>query len=109
MVADYGFLERKNNDSGNTNEEDMFDVALEDAAKEDRQSRSSRDRKGRDGGGPPHKRQKKDQKFGFGGKKRFSKSGDAVSTGDMSGFSAKRMKDKKGGTKRLGKSRRAKA
>ena len=87
----------------------MFDVALEDAAKEDRQSRSSRDRGGRDSGGPPHKRQKKDQKFGFGGKKRFSKSGDAVSTGDMSGFSAKKMKGKKGGTKRLGKSRRAKA
>ncbi len=32
------------------------------------------------------KRQKRDQKFGFGGKKRFSKSGDAMSSGDVSGF-----------------------
>jgi rRNA-processing protein EBP2 len=51
-------------------------------------------RGGRNGdAGPKAKRQKKDEKYGFGGKKRYSKSGDAVSTGDMSGFSAKRMKD----------------
>lgn len=42
--------------------------------------------------GPRFKRQKKDAKFGFGGKKRFSKSGDAASSGDMRGFSAGRMK-----------------
>jgi rRNA-processing protein EBP2 len=55
------------------------------------------------------KRQKKDQKFGFGGKKRFSKSGDAVSSGDLRDFSAAKMKGKRsGGTKqRPGKSRRA--
>ena len=53
------------------------------------------------------KRQKKDDKHGFGGKKRFSKSTDAASTGDLRGFSAKKMKGKKG-PQRLGKSRRAK-
>lgn len=73
-------------------------------------------------GGPPNaKRQKKDAKYGFGGKKRNAKSGDAMSSGDLSGFSAKRMKNgggsggfggggggaKKGGkAPRMGKSRR---
>ena len=55
------------------------------------------------------KRQKKDAKFGFGGKKRFAKSGDAMSTGDLRGFSAKKMKGIKKGPQRLGKSRRAKS
>lgn len=54
-----------------------------------------------------NKRQRKDDKHGFGGKKRFSKSTDAASTADLRGFSAKKMKGKKG-PKRPGKSRRAK-
>ena len=54
-----------------------------------------------------NKRQKKDDKHGFGGKKRFSKSTGAASTADLRGFSAKKMKAKKG-PKRLGKSRRVK-
>ncbi len=54
----------------------------------------------------PNKRQKKDEKFGFGGKKRFKKSGDAMSSGDLRGFSTKKMK---GGAakQRPGKARRA--
>ena len=105
LIAD-GVLERKNNTgTGTANEEDLFDVALEDAAKEDRSSRAGRDGAAR--GRPQNKRQKKDEKFGFGGKKRFNKSTDAASTADMRGFSAKKMKGKTG-TKRLGKSRRAK-
>lgn len=69
--------------------------------------RSGRERGSGDRSGPAaHKRQKRDQKFGFGGKKRFSKSGDAVSSGDMRGFSASKMKGKSKST-RLGKSRRA--
>lgn len=58
-----------------------------------------------------NKRQKKDDKHGFGGKKRFSKSTDAASTADLRGFSTKKMKMKmkaKKGPQRLGKSRRAK-
>lgn len=103
-----GVLERKNNtDTGTANEEDLFDVALEDAAKEDRSSRGRGDGAAR-GSRPQNKRQKKDEKFGFGGKKRFGKSTDAASTADMRGFSAKKMKGKTAGSKRLGKSRRAK-
>lgn len=54
----------------------------------------------------PNKRAKKDEKYGHGGKKRFKKSGDAVSSGDLSGTSFKRMKSG-GGAKRPGKARRA--
>ncbi|KAL2048103.1 hypothetical protein N7G274_000014 [Stereocaulon virgatum] len=97
---------RKNTDNGAANEEDLFDVALEDAAKDDRSSKVGRD--GAAKGGKRDKRQKKDEKFGFGGKKRFSKSTDAASTADLRGFSAKKMKGKLG-KQRLGKSRSAKA
>ncbi|OOQ89387.1 putative rRNA-processing protein ebp2 [Penicillium brasilianum] len=77
---------------------DLFDVAIEESGKPERRNRE---------GGPNAKRQKRDQKFGFGGKKRFSKSGDAASTGDLRGFSQKKMKA--GASKRPGKSKRAAA
>ena len=57
---------------------------------------------------PPNKRQKRDERFGFGGKKRFAKSGDALSSGDLRDFSTKKMKAQKK-PQRLGKSRRVKA
>ncbi|KAJ8607135.1 hypothetical protein MRB53_040488 [Persea americana] len=90
------------------NEDDMFDVALEsaaDTAKSDRAARKSR--AGTDG--PNHKRQKKDSKFGFGGKKRFAKSNDAKSASDLSGYSVKKMKSGSGrpAKARPGKSKRA--
>ncbi|KAF2763752.1 Ebp2-domain-containing protein [Teratosphaeria nubilosa] len=86
------------------NEDSLFDVALEDAAETDRKDRAARRSKDKDG--PNRKRQKKDEKFGFGGKKRFEKSNDKESTNDMRGFSVRKMK---GGNKakRPGKSRRA--
>ncbi len=65
-----------------------------------------------DSGGSNAKRQKKNEKYGFGGKKRHAKSGDAMSSGDMSAFSARKMKKgapKGGGSKapqRPGKGRR---
>ncbi|KAI9666824.1 MAG: rRNA-processing protein and EBNA1-binding protein ebp2 [Trizodia sp. TS-e1964] len=98
---------RQGADTGDAEEADLFDVVLDDAAKGDKRSRETR---GAGGGAKarPGKRQKKDEKFGFGGKKRFAKSGDAVSSGDLRGFSARKMKDQKGGKQRLGKSRRAK-
>ena len=80
----------------------MFDVALEDAAKSDKRDR---DHGGR--GGPNSKRQKRDQKFGFGGKKRHSKSNDKESSMDMGGFSNKANKARFGNKKRPGKSARA--
>ena len=78
-----------------TNEADMFDVALEEETKPSRKDRENR----------PNKRAKKDEKYGYGGKKRFSKSGDAASTGDLKGFSSKKMKG--GAKQRPGKARRA--
>ncbi|PBP21404.1 rRNA processing protein Ebp2 [Diplocarpon rosae] len=87
---------RRGADTEATNEADLFDVAVE----EEIGSKTSRkDRMG------PNKRQKKDEKYGHGGKKRFSKSGDAQSSGDLRGFSSKKMK---GVVKqRPGKARRA--
>ncbi|PYI01930.1 eukaryotic rRNA processing [Aspergillus sclerotiicarbonarius CBS 121057] len=96
---------RKADTSGPTEDKDnLFDVAIDDAAQPSR-------KRGRDGeNGPSMKRQKKNERFGFGGKKRFSKSGDAASSGDMRDFSVKKMKGgPKGGAKRPGKSRRAAA
>jgi rRNA-processing protein EBP2 len=71
--------------------------------------KSAGDRDGGDGddGKPNFKRQKKDTKYGFGGKKRHAKSNDAISSADGRGFSAKKMKVG-GAHKRLGKERRAK-
>ncbi|KAL8914241.1 MAG: hypothetical protein Q9171_001112 [Xanthocarpia ochracea] len=95
---------RKNTDTGGAEEADLFDVALEDASKPDKAGRPSRTGQG---GRGPSKRQKKDDKFGFGGKKRFAKSGDAASTSDLRAFNSKKMKGQKKGSQRLGKSRRA--
>jgi rRNA-processing protein EBP2 len=107
--------ERKGTSSDNVIEnpdEDPFSsITVE---KPGAKSTSGRER-GR-GDGPNRKRQRKDAKFGFGGKKRFAKSSDASSSGDMRGFSTSRMKEggrsrggggRGRGAKRLGKSRRA--
>lgn len=100
--------ERKGEDIGNANEDDMFDVALEDAAETEKKDKAARKAGGADsrGGKSGFKRVKRDEKYGFGGKKRFSKSNDAKSSSDMSGYSSKKMK---GGKKaqRPGKSRRS--
>lgn len=79
-------------------------MALEDVSKQDNSMGS---KKNSIGARSQNKRQKKDDKFGFGGKKRYSKSGDAASTADLQSFSVKKMKAAKKGTQRLGKSRRA--
>ncbi len=89
--------ERQGADNETTNEADIFDVAVEDEISSAKPSR--KDRVG------PNKRQKKDEKFGFGGKKRFKKSGDSMSSGDLRGFSSKKMKG--GAKQRPGKARRA--
>ena len=89
----------------------MFDVALEDAATTDKADRAARRTKGGRGGadsGPGRKRQRKDEKFGFGGKKRFKKSNDARSSGEATGYSVRKMKGGAKGGQRPGKSRRAK-
>ncbi|KAL4975403.1 eukaryotic rRNA processing protein EBP2-domain-containing protein [Aspergillus desertorum] len=96
---------RKNDTSGQDGgADDLFDVAVEDAV-----SKNPRKRARGDASGPNLKRQKKNEKYGFGGKKRHAKSGDAMSSGDLRGFSVKKMKGGSGGAKRPGKSKRAAA
>lgn len=92
-------VERKGADVTTTNE-DLFDIELESAAKTDRRDPSDKTN---------FKRQKKDAKFGFGGKKRHAKSNDAISSADTRGFSMNKMKGKTGGgaKQRPGKNRRA--
>ena len=97
------YIERKGQDDGKVKEGDasLFQsIDVEDGPAKDR---SGRERGSAPRSGPNVKRQKQD-KYGFGGKKRFSKSGDAASSGDLKGFSAAKMKGK---SKRPGKSRRA--
>lgn len=99
--------ERQGADITATHEEDLFDVAVknDDSSKPGKRERS-------DGGGKTfnNKRQKKDQKYGFGGKKRHAKSNDAQSSADGRDYSVKKMKGKTGGgaSKRPGKANRAK-
>ncbi|KAF3056598.1 rRNA-processing protein EBP2 [Daldinia childiae] len=92
-----------------TTEADLFDVGVDnEIGKHNAQRAFSR---GKDGERAGPKRQKKNEKYGFGGKKRHAKSGDAVSSGDLSSFNARKMKS--GGSRggkpvkpRLGKNRR---
>lgn len=83
-----------------TEGDDLFEEINVDSQAKSRKERAS------DAGGNA-KRQKKDAKYGHGGKKRFAKSGTAESSADLRGFSAKRMKGKGGPAKRPGKNRRA--
>ncbi|KAI9158808.1 rRNA-processing protein EBP2 [Paramyrothecium foliicola] len=101
-------LKRKRQESGGdigTNEADLFDVGVDsELAKHSQRSGSGRGQMGASRGGQNVKRQKKNEKYGFGGKKRHSKSGDAASSGDLSGFNAKKMKT--GGKSRVSKATR---
>ncbi|KAJ4856377.1 eukaryotic rRNA processing protein EBP2 domain-containing protein [Trichoderma breve] len=85
-----------------TKEADIFDVSVDnEIAKHSQRSGSGRQQSGTR---PVNaKRQKKNEKYGFGGKKRHAKSGDAMSSGDLSRFNVKKMKAK---SSRPGKSRR---
>jgi rRNA-processing protein EBP2 len=99
--------ERKGDTSASAGGEadDLFDVAVEDAVSENPRKRA----RGADSG-PNMKRQKKNEKYGFGGKKRFSKSGDAISSGDLRSYPGRKMKaGGGGGAKRPGRSKRAAA
>jgi rRNA-processing protein EBP2 len=92
----------------------MFDVALDEQTKDEKRGRKKGDRTSDDKSRA--KRQKRDTKYGFGGKKKHSKSNDAKSSGDLGDFSAKRNKasfgapgpkGKKRAAPRPGKSKRA--
>ncbi|KAH0595154.1 hypothetical protein MHUMG1_06903 [Metarhizium humberi] len=104
-------LKRKRQESGNdvnTNEADLFDVSVDNELASHAQSMGS-SRGGPSGKAANAKRQKKNEKYGFGGKKRHAKSGDAISSGDLSSFNTKTMKAGSRGkpkASRPGKSRR---
>jgi rRNA-processing protein EBP2 len=91
--------------------DDLFDVAVDNELGGGKRRRTAGHGKGGDHV-PNAKRQKKNEKYGFGGKKRHSKSGDAISSGDLSGFSVgknrTRFKGKAAGgqVQRPGKARR---
>jgi rRNA-processing protein EBP2 len=88
------------------NEAELFDIALDNETKREKTDKSAG---GKGKSGPNFKRQKKNDKYGFGGKKRHAKSGDTFSSADMRDFSVKKMKGKVTGAKqRFGKDRRAK-
>ncbi|KAK1971277.1 Ebp2-domain-containing protein [Colletotrichum sublineola] len=90
-----------------THEADLFDVGVDNEIKSHTNSSGKRDG-GRSGSGVNAKRAKKNDKYGFGGKKRHAKSGDAISSGDLSAFNPKRMKGGIGkkSQQRPGKNRR---
>lgn len=103
--------------SGDMGDADDFNIDLE----SDDDTGGGSGRMARNGnragkGGKPmanKKRQQKNERFGFGGKKRGLKNNTADSTNDMTGFSVKRNKganfsqpSKKGSAKRPGKARR---
>ncbi|GAB0145458.1 P450 monooxygenase-like protein [Epichloe bromicola] len=101
-------LKRKRHESGGdmtTNEADIFDVSVDNELAKHSQ-RSGPPGRGGSSSGPGAKRQKKNEKYGFGGKKRHAKSGDAISSGDLSGFNTKRMKAGAKTKSRPGKNRR---
>lgn len=103
LANQYCLAERQEHSSDvGTKEADIFDVSVDnEIAKHSQRSGSTRQQSG--ARAPNAKRQKKNEKYGFGGKKRHAKSGDAVSSGDLSRFNVKRMKSK---AARPGKSRR---
>ncbi|KAG7661874.1 EBP2 [[Candida] subhashii] len=84
------------NELGN---DDDFQIALEEATREDNNGRGGDNKRRK----PNSKRLAKDSKYGFGGKKRLSRENDAQSSADISGFSSKKMKGK---SSRPGKSKR---
>jgi rRNA-processing protein EBP2 len=93
-------------DLGANEAADLFDVAVDNeiSAHANRQRsgrggplsagarRGGRGAGDRDRDAPNAKRQKKNEKYGFGGKKRYGKSGDAISSGDLSGANFRGMK-----------------
>jgi rRNA-processing protein EBP2 len=89
-------LKRKRADNALTT--DDFDVAVDEAVEDKKEKRKEKY-------GPNARRQAKNKRYGFGGRKKFKKENDAASSADMSGFSSKKMKA--GAKTRPGKSKRA--
>ncbi|KAJ2557634.1 RRNA processing protein [Coemansia sp. RSA 1933] len=104
----------RNNNGGDAGDDDGFDIDVDSDDDNDPRSKKTFASKGKNGRPLPNqKRQGKNAKFGFGGKKRGLKKNTTESTSDMSGFSTKRNKSadfsrapNKGKAKRPGKAKR---
>ncbi|KAI5955919.1 EBP2 [Candida jiufengensis] len=92
---------KKKRGANEISNDDDFQIALEEATKDDYKSGNGGDSKRRKING---KRMAKNAKYGSGGMKRGSRKNDAASSADISGFSTKKMKGK---TSRPGKSKRS--
>ncbi|KAJ2261390.1 RRNA processing protein [Coemansia sp. RSA 376] len=100
--------------SGDLGEVDDFEIGVDSDDDGGKKAKGARGKKAKDGKPMAnHKRLSKNEKFGFGGKKRGLRKNTAESTSDMSGFSQKRNKSanfsavhQRGKTKRPGKSKR---
>jgi rRNA-processing protein EBP2 len=73
-------------------EADLFDVAVDDEIKSYKRQKTGEDKSRDNVHARNKKRQYKNEKFGFGGKKRHAKSGDAISSGDVSAISGRKSK-----------------
>ncbi|KAK6457166.1 EBNA1-binding protein [Scheffersomyces xylosifermentans] len=91
---------KKKRGANELSNDDDFQIALEEATREDGKYGGSDNKRRK----PNSKRLAKDSKYGFGGKKRLSRENDATSSADVSGFSSKKMKGK---SVRPGKSKRS--
>lgn len=99
---------RKSNDKSGGGDEDETQLdAIINGGEGNKRKRGAQD-DGRDGKKPRinHKRESKDKKFGFGGKKKYAKSNTKDSTNDFSQFPGRRGAAGKG-AKRAGKEKRS--
>ncbi|CAH2353071.1 rRNA-processing protein Ebp2p [[Candida] railenensis] len=92
---------KKKRGANELSNDDDFQIALEEATKEEKYGRSAGGDNKRSK--PNSKRLAKNSKYGMGGPKRGKRENDAASSMDVSGFSSKKMKGK---PTRPGKSRR---
>lgn len=92
---------KKSRDAGG---DDDFGIGVEAGDDDDRRGKGRGGKVGK-GGRPNPKREAKDKKYGFGGKKRFAKSNTKDSTNDMKSFNPSRNKTpfKSGGGAKAGK------
>ncbi|KAJ2856964.1 RRNA processing protein [Coemansia erecta] len=103
--------------SGDMGDADDFEIDIDSDGESGKKGKLGRDKaKGGRKPLPNKKRQNKNEKFGFGGKKRGMKNNTAESSADLSSFSAKRNKSskfvapsKRGKSQRPGKSKRQRA
>ncbi|KAI9005713.1 eukaryotic rRNA processing protein EBP2-domain-containing protein [Hyaloraphidium curvatum] len=88
-------LKRKRQDGAGAGDGEDFDVEIDNAFSDERPSKKAR----QDAGGKSKKRKLKDDKYSYGGKKKFSKSNTRDSLDAVDGFDPKSMKKPFGGGK----------